>query len=171
MAQTEVILCDKVEGLGAESDIVTVKAGFARNYLIPRGKAYEATKGNLRHMAALKKARAAREAEELDTARKLSKAISALRPRFTLETGAGGKAFGSVTSMDIHKRLENEGIEIDRHALQLKQPIKHSGATDIEVKLHPEVSTTLTVRVEAKEVKGAAAKPAKEEAKVPSGEE
>lgn len=156
MAQTEVILCEKIDGLGAEADVVKVKAGYARNFLIPYGKAYEATEANLSHMEGLKATRAKREAEELEIAKKLSTAISKLRPSFKLETGETGKAFGSVTSMDIHKKLEDEGIEIDRHAIILKNPIKAGGSKDIEIKLHAEISTTLSIRVDTDAPKAAA---------------
>ena len=102
MATTEIILREKISGLGVEADIVKVKAGYARNYLIPSGKAYEATKGNLRNLASLEASRAQREAVELSEAQDLSTKISRCRPKFMLETGQGGKAFGSITSMDIH---------------------------------------------------------------------
>ena len=151
MATTEVILRQKIDGLGAEADVVTVKAGYARNFLIPAGKAYEATKGNLRHLASLEAARAQREAEELNAAEELATKIRRLRPKFTLETGQGGKAFGSITSMDIHQELESKGIVIDRTAIKLDRPLKKSGKTELEIKLHPDVVAVLTVTVETHE--------------------
>jgi len=149
MANAQVILKEKIEGLGAEADVVKVRAGYARNFLIPQGKAYEATRANLRHVENLKAARAQREAVELDAAKELATKISKLRPKFTLELGQGGKAFGSVTSLDIHKELEAAGIKIDRHAIELEKPIKKSGKSDVVVRVHPEVSTILTINVEA----------------------
>ena len=149
MATSEVILREKIDGLGSEADVVKVRAGYARNFLIPEGKAFEATKANLRHLEALKSARAQREAEELATAQELATKISKLRPKFVLEVGESGKAFGSVTSIDIHKELEAAGIEIDRTAIELDKPIKKSGKNDVTVRLHSEISTTLTVNVEA----------------------
>ncbi|MCH7225962.1 50S ribosomal protein L9 [Haloferula sp. A504] len=149
MANSEVILREKVEGLGSEADVVKVRSGYARNFLIPQGKAFEATKANLRHLEALKTARAQREAEELAGAQELATKISKLRPKFTLEVGGSGKAFGSVTSIDIHKELQAAGIEIDRTAIELEKPIKKSGKSDVTISLHPEISTTLTVTVEA----------------------
>lgn len=151
MALTEVILREKIDNLGAEADVVKVKAGFARNYLIPEGKAYEATKGNLRQIANLQAARAKRETEELNDAQALATKISRLKPKFTLEVGKNGKAFGSVTSIDIHKSLEDHGITIDRTAIQLEKPLKSTGKTDIEVRVHPEVTTSLTITVTAAE--------------------
>ncbi|RYD22723.1 MAG: 50S ribosomal protein L9 [Verrucomicrobiaceae bacterium] len=149
MANAQVILKEKIEGLGAEADVVKVRAGYARNFLIPQGKAYEATKSNLRHVEALKVGRAAREAEELVAFQEVATKISKLKPKFTLSTGQGGKAFGSVTSIDIHKELEAAGIVIDRHAIELEKPIKKSGKSDVQIRLHPQVATTLTITVDA----------------------
>jgi len=151
MATTEVILREKITGLGAEADVVKVKAGFARNFLIPNGKALEATKGNLRTLESLRSKRAQRETEELADAQELASKISRLKPKFTLETGQGGKAFGSVTSMDIQKELESKGILLERTAIKLSKPLKQSGKSDVEVKLHSEVTTTLTITVETGE--------------------
>ena len=149
MANAQVILKEKIEGLGAESDVVKVRAGYARNFLIPQGKAYEATKSNLRHVEALKVERSRREGEELVVAQELATKISKLKPKFTLSTGQGGKAFGSVTNIDIHKELEAAGIEIDRHGIELDKPVKKSGKTEVQIRLHPEVIVTLTISVDA----------------------
>lgn len=149
MANAQVILKEKIEGLGAEADVVKVRAGYARNFLIPQGMAYEASRANLRHVEALKAARAKREAEELVGYQEIATKISKLKLKFTLSTGQGGKAFGSVTSMDIHKELEAQGVKIDRHAIELDKPIKKSGKSDVTVKLHPQVSCTVSVSVDA----------------------
>lgn len=149
MANAQVILREKIEGLGAEADVVKVRAGYARNYLVPQGKAFEATRANLRHVENLKAARAQREAEELEQAKALGAKIAKLRPKFTLEVGQGGRAFGSVTSLDIHKELEAAGIVIDRHAIELEKPVKKSGKTDVTVRVHPDVSVILTINVES----------------------
>jgi len=153
MATTQVILRTKIENLGYEADIVTVKAGFARNFLVPQGKAFEATEENLANLEELKAKRAERLAEELAEAEKIAKKIEKFSPSFDLEIGQGGKAFGSVTSIDIHKKLEEGGIEIARKAIQLDQPIKTSGKTDVEIKLPQDVNATLTINVVAKESK------------------
>lgn len=156
MANAQVILREKIEGLGSEADVVKVRAGYARNFLVPQGKAYEASEANVQHIEDLKVARAKREAEELSTAQEVASKISKLRPKFTLETGQGGKAFGSVTSIDIHKALEEAGIVIDRHAIELDKPIKRSGKNEVTVSVHPEVSTTLTINVIANADEGVA---------------
>ena len=153
MANAQVILKEKIEGLGAEADVVKVRAGYARNFLIPQGKAFEASKSNLRHVESLKASRAAREAEELVGLQAIAVKISKLKPKFTLSTGQGGKAFGSVTNIDIHKELEAAGIVIDRHTIELDKPIKKSGKSDVQIRLHPEVSTTLTISVDAGDTK------------------
>ena len=147
MATTEVILREKIGNLGAEADVVSVKAGFARNFLIPEGKAYEATSANLKHLESLKSQRVKREADEFAAAQETAAKIKKLKLDFTLETGQGGKAFGSITSIDIHKGLTDKGINIDRHAIQLAGPIKTSGKKDIEIKLHSEVSAKLKINV------------------------
>ena len=152
MANAQVILKEKIAGLGAEADVVKVRAGYARNYLVPQGKAYEATKANLRHVEALKTERTRREAEDTAVAQELATKISKLKPSFTLSTGQGGKAFGSVTNMDIHKELEAAGISIDRHSIQLDKPIKKSGKTAVEIKLNAQVTATLTITVDAGDV-------------------
>ena len=149
MANAQVILKEKIEGLGLEADVVKVRAGYARNFLIPQGKAYEASRANLRHVEALKVSRARREAVELAAAQEIATRISKLKPKFTLSTGQGGKAFGSVTNMDIHKELEAAGISIDRHAIELEKPVKKSGKTEVIVRVHPQVTATLTISVDA----------------------
>ncbi|GHC51849.1 50S ribosomal protein L9 [Roseibacillus persicicus] len=151
MATTEVILRTKIHNLGAEADVVKVKSGFARNYLVPQGKAYEATEANKQHLEELAAARAKRETEELNQAEKVAAKIKKLKPVFTLETGATGKSFGSVTSMDIHKKLEESGIEIDRHSIKLDKPIKTSGSHEVDIKLHSDLSVFLRLEVQGTE--------------------
>ncbi|MEY4242727.1 MAG: hypothetical protein RLZZ245_312 [Verrucomicrobiota bacterium] len=155
MANAQVILKEKIEGLGAEADVVKVRAGYARNFLIPQGKAFEASRSNLRHVEALKVERSRREAEELVAFQELATKISKLKPKFVLSTGQGGKAFGSVTSIDIHKELEAAGIVIDRHAIELDKPVKKSGKTEVQIRLHPQVTTTLIISVDAGDVEEA----------------
>jgi len=119
MPSTEIILTDNVPGLGAEADIVKVRRGYARNYLLPHGKAHEVTPASLRQLENLKKKRAEREARELNEAEELARRINKLRVTFKLETGETGKAFGSITAQDIVTRLKNEiGDEIERFAAQ-----------------------------------------------------
>lgn len=152
MATVDIILKEKVEGLGAEADVVKVKRGYARNFLLPQGRAYEATKANLRHVAQLKEVRARREAEELAEAENTATRLKKLRLSTELSIGQGGKAFGSITVNDIVDLIaEKSRLSIDRHQLELEAPIKTTGSFDIPVKLHPEVEASVTVRVVAAE--------------------
>ena len=151
MATKEVILKEKIAGLGAEADVVKVKSGFANNFLVPQGKALDANKDNLQQIEDLKAARAQREADELATAQGLAGEIKGINASFELATGENDKAFGSVTSIDIQKKLEENGVEIDRTAILLDSPIKNTGKFDVEIKLHAEVSAKLNVNVAAKE--------------------
>lgn len=150
MAHTQVILKEKITGLGAEADVVKVRRGFARNFLLPQGKAMEATKRNLAFTASLKAVRAKREAEELAEAEKLAARIKKLKLTMTLSTGSQGKAFGSITTIDIAKALqEQHGIELDRHSIQLEKPIKATGKHEVNVKVHAEVACFIKLTVNA----------------------
>lgn len=151
MANVEVILKEKIKGLGAEADVVKVKRGFARNFLVPQGKAFEASAGNLRHLNHLKAVRAEREAKELQEAEKVASKLKKLKLKLTLQTGQGGKAFGSVTTIDIAKAVAESSakVELDRHQIQLDKPIKNTGTFEVPVKLHAEVSCFLKISVSA----------------------
>jgi large subunit ribosomal protein L9 len=152
MPLTELILTENVPGLGAEADVVKVRRGYARNYLLPRGKAYEVTSGALRKLDALKQKRAEREARELNEAEELARRIGKARLIFTLETGETGKAFGSVTAQDIVNRLKNElGTEIDRHKIVLERPIKDTGEHEVAIRLHHDVTAQLAFQVKSAE--------------------
>lgn len=166
MANTQVLLTTTVPNLGAEADIVKVKAGYARNFLIPHGKALEVTPLTLKKVNMLKTKRAEREGRELNEAEDLSRKINKLKMTLILETGSTGKAFGSITSTDIATKLKAElnGIEIDRHRIVLEHPIKSSGAHEIEIKLHHDVVAKLhlTVKASNEEAGAVAAAPAAE---------
>ncbi len=152
MATVEVILKEKIEGLGAEADVVKVRRGYARNFLLPQDRAYEATQSNLRHVAKLKEVRAKREAEELADAENTATKLRKLRLSTELSIGQGGKAFGSVTTADVAALIsEKSRLTIDRHQLLLDAPIKTLGSFEIPVKLHPDVDASVTVRVVAAE--------------------
>ena len=152
MPLTELILTENIPGLGAEADVVKVRRGYARNYLLPRGKAYEVTPGARRQLDALKQKRAEREARELNEAEELARRIGKARFIFTLETGETGKAFGSVTAQDIMNRVKNElGAEIDRHKIVLERPIKDTGEHEVAIKLHHDVTAQLVFQVKSAE--------------------
>src|SRR5437899_5296467 len=148
MPSTQIILTGNVPGLGAEADMVKVRRGYARNYLLPQGKAYEVTPASLRQLDNLKKKRAEREAGELNEAEELSRRIGKLRVTFTLTTGETGKAFGSITAQDIASRLKTElGNEIDRHKIALDHPIKTTGEHEVAIKLHHDVTAQFAFQV------------------------
>jgi large subunit ribosomal protein L9 len=150
MPSTEIILTENIPGLGAEADVVKVRRGYARNFLLPQGKAYEVTKRSLRQLDNLKAKRAAREAAELNEAEELARRIGKLKVVFTLETGETGKAFGSVTAQDLVKRLKNElGNEIDRHRIVLEHPLKTTGEHEVSIKVHHDVTAKFAFQIKS----------------------
>lgn len=151
MAHSEVILTEAVPSLGAEADIVKVRAGYARNFLIPCGKALEVTPASLRKINNLKAKRAEREARELNEAESVAAKINKLRLSLKLETGETGKAFGSITAADLLERLsaEIQNLVLPRHAITLERPLKESGEHQIPVKIHSEVTATLRIEIAA----------------------
>src|SRR5256886_10296155 len=163
MPLTELILTENVPGIGSEADVVKVRRGYARNYLLPHGKAYEVTAGALRQLDALKQKRAEREARELNEAEELARRIGKARFLFTLETGETGKAFGSVTAQDIVNRIKNElGAEIDRHKIVLERPIKDTGEHEVAIKLHHDVTAQFVFQVKSAEKSKAEETPAEQ---------
>lgn len=165
MPTTEVILTEKIHNLGAEADIVKVKVGFARNFLIPNGKALEITPAALRRINILKAKRAEREAQEMNDAQELARKINKVKLELEIETGETGKAYGSITATDIGEKLKSAlggSIEIDRHKIHLERPIKEEGKYDVEIKLHHDVTAKLEVTV-IKKGAAAAEKPAEDE--------
>jgi large subunit ribosomal protein L9 len=162
MPTSEVILTENIRGLGAEADIVKVKRGFARNFLLPTGKAYEVTPVTLRRINQLKAKRAEREGQERNAADELARKINKLTLQMQLETGATGKAFGSITVKDLEDALKKElpNAAIERHAIQLERPIKETGQHEIPIKLHSDVIATLKVSVKSANEAAAAPAPA-----------
>src|SRR4051812_34156803 len=150
MPKTEVILTHNIIGLGAESDQVKVAAGYARNYLFPQRLAIPLTATNKRQIEVLRQRRAEREAHEFNTMSELSRGISKLTCVVKVKTGDDGKMFGSVTSGTIADELKHQfDISLDKRKIHLDHPIKTLGDHDIELRLHPEVTTTLKVKVES----------------------
>jgi large subunit ribosomal protein L9 len=146
MPTTEIILTEKIANLGVEADIVKVKRGYARNFLLPQQKALEITPATLKRLNGLKAKRAEREAREMNEANELARKINKLKISMELETGATGKAFGSITAADIAVKLKAElggSIEIDRHKIHIDRPIK------VSIKLHHDVTAKLKLTVKA----------------------
>jgi len=143
----EVILRQTIENLGNPGDVVTVKSGYARNYLLPRGFAYEATPGNLKRIAQEKARLEAAEAERRQAAEGLAKKLDEVQLTFSARVGEEGKLFGSVTAADIQQQLEAQGFSIERRQIDLHDPIKTLGVFRVPVKLHADVKPELRVWV------------------------
>ena len=145
-----VILNKDVKGTGKAGDVVKVSDGYARNMLIPKGLATEATQGNIRHLEKQKAIAAEKKAEEKAAAKKQAEKIGKLTVTIKTKAGDGGKIFGSRTSKDIAEGLKSQhGIEVDKKKIQLSSPIKQTGEMSVDIKLYSEVSAELKVKVEA----------------------
>jgi large subunit ribosomal protein L9 len=150
MAKTEVILTHNILGLGAESDQVKVAAGYARNYLIPQGKAIPLTGANKRRIEALQKRRGEREAHEYNSMSDLAKSVAKLTATLKVKTGDDGKLFGSVTAAMISDELKSHfDIHLDRKKIHLEHPIRTLGQHEVQLHLHGEINATLKVVVES----------------------
>ncbi len=150
MAKTEVILTSNIVGLGGESDQVRVAAGYARNYLFPQRLAIPLTQANKRHLEALKKKRAEREAHEFNTMSELAKGVGKLICVIKVKTGEDGKMFGTVTSGMIADELKHQfDISLDKRKIHLEHPIKALGEQEVELRLHHDVNAKLKLRIES----------------------
>ena len=146
--QVTLILLDDVAKLGLAGDEVVVKAGYARNYLIPRGLAAKATPGILRLVESRKALIAERRAKDLADAKALAEKIGSLTVKITASSGSDGRLYGSVTSKDISEALlKQHKIDIDKRKLILSENIKAYGTYNVEVKVYPEITATLKVTV------------------------
>ena len=143
MANTEVLLVKPVEGLGGEGDQVKVRAGYARNYLLPRKIAVTLNAANRKHVDALKKRRAEREQTEVNVAQELARKLEKTSLAFAVKTGEGGRMFGAITSQDIHEKLTASGIELDKRKILLFTPVKTLGKHTVKVKLHADVTVEI----------------------------
>mgnify|MGYP005624764923 FL=1 len=147
MANNQVLLLTPISGLGAEGDTVTVRAGYARNFLLPRKLALPITQANKKHVEALLKSREAREQKEFEDARSLGERIAAINIAIAVKTGTGGRMFGAVTANDLIERLKEEGIELVKKQLGLSAPIKELGSHLAAIKLHADVDCQLKFKV------------------------
>jgi large subunit ribosomal protein L9 len=143
----ELILRQDVESLGRAGELVRVKPGYARNFLLPRGLAYEATEGNKKRIAGETRARAARQASEKTEAEAIAARLGALELTLRSKAGEEGKLFGSVTAQDIAGALERAGHTVDRRRIELEHPIKTLGAHTVAIRLHPDVHAEVRLTV------------------------
>ena len=148
MANVKVLLTQSIDNLGHEGDKVQVRAGFARNFLFPRNMALMVNRANERLITALMKKREAREAKELEEAQVVAQKLEKFSLAFALKTAnAGKKVFGSVRAIDLRKRLEEEGIQLDRKKIKLPHPVKDLGKHTAEIKLHKDMAVELSFEV------------------------
>ena len=149
MAHTRILLREDVDDLGARGEIVRVRSGYARNYLLTRKLAVEATTTNVKQIEAERARLLKKEATERATAQGQADQLGALALEFKRKAGEQGALYGSVTSMDIAEDLKQRGYEIDRHRIHLREPLKRLGDFTVPVRLHREVTVDLKVRVAA----------------------
>ena len=144
---TEVILLEDVEKLGKKGERVKVRGGFFRNFLYPRNKAVPANEANLKTYEALKQQGERRRKREKEKAVELSKKLERLTLRIPVAVGGEEKLFGSVTSQDIQKALEDQGIFIDRKHIELEENIRKTGSYSVKVRLDPEFVSSVKIQV------------------------
>ncbi len=152
----KVILMQHIEKLGAKGDLVNVKRGYARNYLIPRGFAIYATPYNMKKLEEIRKIAKAEEATRLEELKNLAAKINGTTLSFTRKTDEQGNLYGSVSDTDIVNELNSKGLQVHKFAVQLDKHIKELGVFDIELKLHKDVEARIKVEVK----KEATAEPA-----------
>jgi large subunit ribosomal protein L9 len=145
----DLILRESVPSLGKAGDLVRVKPGYARNFLLPRGLAFEATEGNKKRIAAESKARGARHAAERAEAEALAARLGEVTLDFTAKAGDDGKLFGSVTSSDIAHALEGKGFAVDKRKIELAHPLKELGFHSVAIRLPHDVHAEVKVNVTA----------------------
>jgi large subunit ribosomal protein L9 len=144
----KIILREPVPKLGEVGDVVTVAGGYARNYLLPRGIAVPANKGNLKHAETWRSSRAAKDARELTQADALKAKLEAQPLVMKAQAGPDGRLFGSVTGAQIAEAIGAlVGAEIDRHTIELAEPIRHLGLHEVRIPVHAELSALVTVEV------------------------
>lgn len=147
MAHTELLLLQPIENLGNEGDQVTVRAGYARNYLLPRKLALPVTRANSKHMQALRERAEKRLAQELAGAQALAAKLEKVSIAFAVQTGPGGKMFGAITAQDLIDRLAQEGIQLEKRQVNLYTPVKSLGKHTTKIRLHADVSVEIDFEV------------------------
>ncbi|MCC6764215.1 MAG: 50S ribosomal protein L9 [Deltaproteobacteria bacterium] len=145
----QVILREELSNLGTIGDVVKVKPGYARNYLLPRGLAVEANVRNLHELEHQKRIIADKRLREQKSAAAVAEKLAGVKLAFEVRAGEDGKLFGSVTNQDIHRQLEQQGFSIDRRRILLDEPLKNLGTHDVVVHVGPDTKATLKVEVTA----------------------
>lgn len=147
MANAELLLLKPVEDLGSEGDTVTVKAGYARNYLLPNGLAIPVTKSNLKQIEALRERAEKRRQSELEAAQAVASKLEGIQIVFAVKTGPGGKMFGSVTAADLVAKISENGVELEKKQVNLYTPVKSLGKHTTKIRLHEDVSVEFDFEV------------------------
>jgi large subunit ribosomal protein L9 len=147
MPTTEVLLVEHIANLGAEGDVVKVRPGYARNFLLPKNKAVPLNMANKKRLDALKVARAARETDELQKSQEIASKLKETKVAVAVKTGAGGKLFGSVTVNHILEKLQESGFVFDKKHVTSFSPIKQLGKTTVTLSLHKDVDAEVEVEV------------------------
>ena len=146
----KLILTQEVTGLGAPGDVVDVRPGYGRNFLVPRGLAMVWTRGAEKQIELIRRARQAREIRSLDDAKEAAVRLRSMTVRLRTRAGAGGRLFGSVSTADIVDAVKAAGGPLlDKRKIEVPNPIKTIGSHQVAIRLHPEVSATLSVEVAA----------------------
>jgi large subunit ribosomal protein L9 len=148
----KVILTEEIRGLGTRGDLVTVKDGYARNYLIPKNLAQEATTTNLKAIEHQRRKWDLLAKQERDVAQKAADRVKGVKLQIEKRVGENGHLFGSVTTNEIADALAAKGIDVDKRRIELGSPIKNIGLHDVEVRLHRDVTATIQVEVVAQGV-------------------
>jgi large subunit ribosomal protein L9 len=143
----DVILRQDVDKVGRAGELVTVKNGYARNFLLPRGLAYEATEANRRRLDSERAQKGKKVAAEIGAAKEVAGKLESLSLTFTMKAGEGDKLFGSVTSSDVADKLSAEGYRIDKKQIELDEPLKALGVYKVPVRLHSDVRPEVRVWV------------------------
>ncbi|HEV7763556.1 MAG TPA: 50S ribosomal protein L9 [Thermoanaerobaculia bacterium] len=145
----KVILTEEIRGLGTRGDVVTVKDGYARNYLLPKNLAREASTGNLKQIEHERRKWALLASQEKDAAQKAADKVKGVKITIEKRVGEHGHLFGSVTANEIADGLMAKGIEVDKRRIELEQPIKNLGVHEVDVRLHRDVIAKIQVEVVA----------------------
>ena len=143
----KVILTEEIRGLGTRGDVVTVKDGYARNYLLPKNLAREASAGNLKQIEHERRKWSLLAQQEKDAAQKAADKVKGVKITIEKRVGEHGHLFGSVTANEIADALLAKGIEVDKRRIELEQPIKNLGVHDVDVRLHRDVTAQIKVEV------------------------
>lgn len=143
----KVIMLQTVKKVGKQGEILEVSEGYARNFLLPKGYAVEASKGNVKSLDDQKQAEKRKKSKELDDAKAYAEKISKTELKINAKAGEGGKLFGSVTSKEIASLLAQKGIKVDKRKIELAEPIRSLGEYDINIKLYPEINAVVKLTI------------------------